>query len=258
MAMMRTILLLLFISGLFLPQKSKAQFVNQLSLDAIRIGIDPIKSWSMLFNANKYQDRPVFFNFVEGYAEFLVHLRTSVVLEGGYSNSHWNQYNNTFFYNSKGYFFRAGLDFNVTEPDPDFEVDLGWRIGANAFTQSSHMQLHGDYWQNQVNTYPMQNVPGSTFWGEILLDAKFRIFKNYRQQFFQNLWFHSSLRLRFKQNDLQSESPDQYYFIPGYGFNNRIMPGFHFTLSYFIKLRERKVYRIHHVHDNRVLIHDWK
>ncbi len=255
---MRTFLLLLFISSMLLAPKSNAQFVNEFSLDAIRFGIDPIRSWSMLGNASKNQERPVYFNFVEGYLEFLIHLRTSFVVEAGYSNSHWNLYNNTFFYNSKGSFYRFGFDFNVTEPDPNFEVDLGWRIGFNSFTQSSHMKLDGTYWKNEVNQYPMQQFPGSTYWGEILLDTKFRMFKKSASIVFANMWFQTSIRVRFKQNDLSSQSPDQYYFIPGYGFNNRIMPGLHLTLSYFLKLRERKVYRIHHLHDNRVFIHERK
>lgn len=233
---------------------TQAQFVNQLSLDAIRFGIDPIKSWSMLFNPNKYQDRPVFFNFTECYLELLLHLRTSAILEGGYSHSNWNKYNNTFFYNSKGYFLRLGLDFNVTEPDPNFEVDLGWRIGMNRFTETTHLVLAGEYWGGKVDDYPIKNVTGFTYWGEIALDTKFRVFKNSENLVLKNIWFQTSLRIRFKQNDLSSQSTDQYYFIPGYGFNNRIMPGLHFSLTYFLKIRERKVYQIHHAYDNKVLI----
>lgn len=251
---MKLLCRLLCTSCVLLSLQCKAQFVNQLSLDAIRVGIDPIRSWSMLMNADKHKNRPMFFNFVEGYAEFLVHLRTSVVLEAGYSNSNWNLYKNTFYYNSKGWYGRFGLDFNLTEPDPNFEVDLGWRLGFNSFTETSQIVMKGDYWGTMVNEYPMYKLPGSTYWGEILLDLKVRLFKRSERTFFKNLWFHSSVRVKLKQGDLNSQNTDQYYWIPGYGLNHRIMPGINFTLSYFIKIRERRVYQFHHAHDNRVLI----
>jgi hypothetical protein len=252
MATKRIFLLALLIELLCLGS-AKAQYVSEWSLNAIRVGIDPIKTWSMLLNANNYKDRPVFFNFAEGYLELLLHLRTSAVFEGGYSKSHWNQRSNTFFYQSEGYFWRGGLDFNITEPDPDFEVDLGWRLGMSSFKQNSRVVLKGDYWGNNLDQTPMKDFKAFTYWGEILLDAKTRVFRNSERQFFSNLWFQASLRIRFKQTE-QAIETDQYYMIPGYGFNNRIMPGLHFALTYFIKLKEKKVYRIHHVYDSKVLI----
>lgn len=249
----RLAFLLLFSSSLFLAQSTKAQYVSQWSLDAMRIGFDPIKSGSMLFNAEKYNDRKFFFNYTEAYLELLVHLRTSIVLEGGYSHSKWNRYNNTYFYDTKGYFMKFGLDFNVSEPHPDFEIDLGWRIGINKMVENGNIKLKGDYHEETVENTPLNKVPNSLYWGEIVLDGKYKIFRKSESAVLQNLWFQASVRVRFKPTDV-SEGYDQYYIIPGYGLNNRIMPGLHFTLSYFIKFRERKVYRIHHAYDSKVLI----
>ena len=245
--------LLLFTSSLFWAQSAKAQYVSQWSLDAIRIGFDPIKSSSMLLNPEKYKDRKFFFNYAEASLELLVHLRTSIVLEGGYSHSKWNKYNNTYFYDTKGYFMKFGLDFNISEPHPDYEIDLGWRIGINKMLENGDLRLKGDYYGEGIETSPLHKIPNSLYWGEIVLDGKRKIFRKSENKVLQNLWFQTSLRLRFKPNDI-SEGYDQYYIIPGYGFNNRIMPGVHFTLSYFIKFRERKVYRIHHAYDSKVLI----
>jgi hypothetical protein len=250
----RLFFLLLFSSSLLLTRTAKAQYVSQWSLDAIRVGFDPLKSGSMLFNAEKFRDRKYFFNYTEAYLELLVHLRTSVILEGGYSHSKWNRYNNTYFYDSKGYFMKFGLDFNISEPHPDFELDLGWRIGINKMVENSELKLKGDYYGETVEESPIHKLPNSLYWGEIVLDGKTKIFRKSESKVLQNLWFQASFRLRFKPKDI-SEGYEQYYIIPGYGFNNRIMPGIHFTLSYFIKFRERKVYRIHHAYDSKVLIY---
>lgn len=249
----RLIYLLLFISNLSLAPNAHAQYVSQWSLDAIRIGFDPVKSGSMLFNAEKYKDRTFFFNYTEAYLELLVHLRTSIVLEAGYSHSKWNRYNNTFFYDTKGTFMKFGLDFNVSEPHPDFEVDLGWRIGINKMTENAKLNLQGEYFNETIDKATIDNASTNFYWGEIVLDGKYKLFKKSESAILQNLWFQTSVRLRFKPKDV-AEQYEQYYIIPGYGFNNRIMPGLHFTLSYFIKFRERKVYRIHHAYDSKVLI----
>ena len=148
---------------------------------------------------------------------------------------------------------KFGLDFNISEPHPDYEIDLGWRIGINKMLENGDLRLKGDYYGEGIETSPLHKIPNSLYWGEIVLDGKRKIFRKSENKVLQNLWFQTSLRLRFKPNDI-SEGYDQYYIIPGYGFNNRIMPGVHFTLSYFIKFRERKVYRIHHAYDSKVLI----
>jgi len=242
-----------------LPNDAQGQYVSQWSLDGIRVGFDPFKTVSMFLNEEKYKDRPFFFNYTDGYVEFLVHQRTSIMVEGGYSHSQWNRYKNTFFYDSRGYFIKAGFDFNLSEPHPHYEVDLGWRIGMNTFVENSIIKLHGNYWDKQVNEQRLYNKPGSTYWGEFVLNAKRRIFRKSENKVWGNLWIESSLRLRFKQSDLKTTTEyDQYYFIPGYGFNNRFMPGLNFGLSYFIKIRERKVYRIHHIYDSKVLIDNHK
>jgi hypothetical protein len=245
----KRVFLLLFISSTL----AQAQYVSQWSLDAIRLGFDPIKSVSMFSSVDKHKDKSVYFNYTEAYLELLIHLRTSVVLEGGYSRSHWNRYNNTFLYDSKGYFVKFGLDFNLTEPNPDFEVDLGWRIGVNKMRENAVMHLKGDYWGTEIHETPLNNKTGSLYWGEIVLDGKYKLFRSSNSIVLQNLWFHTSFRMRFKPSDI-SETYDQYYLIPGYGFNNRVMPGLHFTLSYFVKFRERRIYRIHHAYDSKVLI----
>jgi len=248
------IYLRLFICSILAAGTANAQYVNQWSLDAIRVGIDPVKSWSMLSNADKHLNRPVYFNFIEGFIELQVHQRTSIVLEAGYSNSNWNRLKNTFFYNSKGTFFRFGLDFNVTEPDPDYEVDLGWRIGFNSFKEKGRLALHGDYWKQDISDNSISPSLG-TYWGELLLDLKYRVFRNTNNHHLRNIWFNTSFRLRFKQNDLVAEKENQYIMIPGYGFNNRFMGGVHFGLSYFFKIRERKVFTLHHIHDSKILLH---
>ena len=238
-----------------MPNVAQGQFVNQLSLDAIRVGFDPFKSPSMLLNSDKYKDRLFFFNYAEAYLELLVHLRTSVIIEGGYSHSQWNRYTNTFFYDSRGYFMKFGLDFNVSEPHPNYEIDLGWRIGVNSFVENTRIKLHGNYWDTRIDETPIVDKPSSTYWGEIVLDAKHRLFRKSENKILKNIWIQASFRARFKQRDLvEGNEHDQYYFIPGYGFNTRMMPGLHFTLSYFFKIRERKIYRIHHLYDSKVLL----
>ncbi|MBC7390301.1 MAG: hypothetical protein H7329_13880 [Opitutaceae bacterium] len=250
----RIVLKYLIIFFLLNAKTSTAQFVSQWSLDALRIGIDPIKSWSMLSHADKHMDRPVYFNHTEGFVEFLVHQRTSIVFEAGYSNSNWNLFKNTLFYNSSGTYYRLGFDFNVSEPDPNYEVDLGWRIGVNSFKEKARLALHGDYWNQNVDEHPLSSQ-GSTYWGEVVLDIKYRVFKNSENKYLKNLWFNTSFRFRFKQNDLKAEVQHQYYMLPGYGFNSRYFGGINFGLSYFLKIRERKIYTIHHLHDNKVLLH---
>ena len=148
---------------------------------------------------------------------------------------------------------KLGLDFNITKPNPDFEVDLGWRIAINSMQENSTLNLKGDYWGTSVNETPLKNVHGNLYWGEIVLDSKYKLFRKSESAILKNLWFHTSIRMRFKPQDI-SNSYDQYHLIPGYGLNNRIMPGIHFTLSYFMKFRERKIYRIHHAYDSKVLI----
>jgi len=114
--------------------------------------------------------------------------------------------------------------------------------------------LHGDYWNNDIKQQLFKSN-ASTYWGELVLDMKYRVFKNTDNQYLQNIWFNTSLRFRFKQNDLKAETENQYYMVPGYGFNSRYSGGINFGLSYFFKIRERKVYTIHHLHDNKVLLH---
>lgn len=251
---MRLYIRLLLSISLLWAGKAQSQFVSQWSLDALRVGFDPIKSGSMFFNPGKYRDRPLFFNHTDGYLELLLHLRTSAVIEGGYTSIYLNRYHNTFFYNNKGTFLRMGLDFNVSEPDPDYEVDIGWRLGINSFKESAQLVLDGEYWNSHIDQMLINTTGGFTYWGEMLLDLKYRVFKDSENAFFKNLWFHASFRLKFKQSDLKAETYEQYYYLPGYGINSRFMGGVNFTLSYFIKIRERKVYHLHHIYDSKVLL----
>jgi hypothetical protein len=116
----------------------------------IRAGIDVIGPAYYLFNPGNLT--------IEGYAAYEFDTKKSLVLEAGYQDFKYSQYN--YDYSSKGVFFRGGIDFNLLDPylaGGKYYVGIGLRYGISIFSDEVSTFKHDNYWGTATGSIPSSN-----------------------------------------------------------------------------------------------------
>jgi hypothetical protein len=105
----------------------------------IRAGFDIYGPANYLSNSNNLS--------FEGFISFDRSLKRTYVLEGGFQNFKYSQYNYSFL--SKGTFIRGGMDFNIIKPfaaEGKYYAGVGLRYGLSLYSMEIPSFNHENYW----------------------------------------------------------------------------------------------------------------
>jgi hypothetical protein len=114
----------------------------------------------------------------EGYISVDINEKTSAALNAGYLSYKYSQYN--YEYLNKGAFIRAGVDFNLLNPDKSmgkYWAGIGLRYGISLFNSEVPSFEQDNYWGKTTSS-----IPKKTYWGhfvEVSPGVRAEIFKNF-------------------------------------------------------------------------------
>ncbi len=115
---------------------------------------------------------------IEGFVSFDRNEKIAFVVEGGYLDYKYSQYN--YDYRSKGSFARAGIDFNLLLPEiskSKYWAGIGLRYGVSVFNSETPSFHHENYWGTATSS-----IPQRISWGhfiEVAPGVKTEVFKNF-------------------------------------------------------------------------------
>jgi hypothetical protein len=197
----------------------------------IRAGID------VLGPINYFTD-PDKFNF-EGFVAFERNNKKSYVIEAGYQDFKYSQYNYSYF--SKGAFIRGGIDINLIQPflsAGKYYAGIGLRYGLSLYRSEFPSFSHENYWGTGTGSIA----------SSVHLAHFVEVSPGIRTEIFKNVTFGWNLRLRLivyrgTGKDLRPVS------VPGYGNGVKsFSPGFNYYIifnfpykSVFVKPESDKV-----------------
>jgi hypothetical protein len=114
----------------------------------------------------------------EGYISVDLDEKKSVVLEAGYLNFKYSQYNYTYL--DKGIFVRTGVDFNLLKPEKSlgkYWAGIGLRYGLGRFNSEVPSFQKENYWG-----IISSSIANKTSWGhfvEVSPGVRVEVFKNF-------------------------------------------------------------------------------
>jgi len=158
---------------------------------------------------------------MEGFLSFDRNEKMAYVVEGGYLNYKYSQYN--YDYTSTGTFVRLGVDLNLLKPDKalgSYWAGIGLRYGLSLFSSETSSLSHENYWGAMTSSIPSKNMTAHFL----------EVAPGIRTEVFKNLSMGWTIRLKLLLSggggkDIRPIS------IPGYGNGGRITNG---GISYFI------------------------
>jgi len=115
---------------------------------------------------------------MEGYFSFDKSEKMAYVLEAGYLNYKYSQYN--YDYTSKGVFARLGVDFNLLKPGTSpgkYWAGIGLRYGMSLFNSETLSFQHENYWGTVTSSIPSKKAMGHFI--EVAPGVKTEIFRNF-------------------------------------------------------------------------------
>jgi hypothetical protein len=158
---------------------------------------------------------------VEGYISFDKSEKMALVLEAGYLNFKYSQYN--YDYTSKGAFARFGADFNLLKPEVSegkYWAGIGLRYGVSLFNSETPSFQYENYWGTVISSLPSKKAMGHFI--EIAPGVKTEIFRNFSMG-----W---TIRLKLLISGGGGKDLRPIYF-PGYGNGGRRTTA---GISYFL------------------------
>lgn len=170
---------------------------------------EPLQLRGIKFGANvgrfsDFQFKPERFSY-EGSFDFNLNDKYFGVIEAGYSEI--NLEKSTYNYLSEGYFFKAGLEYNMLKKFPTDFFGVGIKLGMANFSQeANNISITTDHWGDFQTNIESKNY--NAYWLEASLGIKGEVFKNVY------LGWSALVRIRMsggKNNTLQP------YDIPGFG-----------------------------------------
>lgn len=222
---MRKISVYFIISLLLLGQgKSlKAQDTVMFPLK-IRAGIDIAGPGIYLADKDNFS--------IEGHISFDRNEKISFVLEGGYLDYKYSQYN--YNYLSRGIFTRAGVDFNLLKPEIStgkYWAGIGLRYGLSIFSSETTFFEHETYWGTVSSS-----IPSKTSMGHFI-----EVAPGVRTELFRNFTIGWTIRLKLLVSGGGGRDLRPIYF-PGYGNGgNRTAAGVSYFLLWNIPFKTRTV-----------------
>ena len=200
--------LILFLKACILFAQDTVQFPLKL-----RAGIDIAGPGIYLSDINNLS--------VEGYISFDKSEKTAWVLEAGYLNYKYSQYN--YDYTSKGAFARLGADFNLLKPEVSlgkYWAGIGLRYGVSLFNSETPSYQYENYWGTVISSLPSGRAMGHFI--EVAPGVKTEIFRNFSMG-----W---TIRLKLLISGGGGKDLRPIYF-PGYGNGGRRTTA---GISYFL------------------------
>jgi len=218
-----------FISLLIFPFAFSANAQDSLPVPLkIRIGADvygPVSYYTNLNNVNKKTLS------IEGYLSLDIDTQKAAVIEGGYLNFRYSQYNYT--YQSKGAFIRLGVDFNLIRPEAapgKYYAGIGLRYGLSLFSSEVPFLKQDNYWGGVTGT-----IPRSTHIAHFIEASP-----GIRTEIFRNLSMGWVIRLRILLFSNTGKDLKAIY-IPGYGNGVKsFSPGLNYYFIWSIPYKSHK------------------
>lgn len=169
---------------------------------------------------------------LEGYISFDNSEKLSFVLEGGYVDYKYSQYN--YDYLSKGVFTRAGVDFNFLKPEISkgkYWTGIGLRYGLSVFNSETPMFQHENYWGSVTSSIPSDKYKGHFI--EVVSGVRTELFRNF------SLGWTIRMKLLISGGGGKDLKP---VFIPGYGNGGKKAGlGISYYISWNIPYRTKTV-----------------
>ncbi len=157
----------------------------------------------------------------EAYVSMDLNEKLGVALNAGYLNYDFSQYN--YAYLNKGFFIRAGVDFNMLKPKKSigkYWAGISLRYGISHYQWEVPELSQSNYWGEFSSS-----IPASKSWGHFL-----EVAPGMRAEVFRNFSMGWSVSLRMLLYSGSNEDLKPIYF-PGFGnAEKRFTTGF----SYFI------------------------
>lgn len=174
-----------------------------------------------------FTDRNIF--AAEGFFSFDIDTARAVVVEAGYLDYKYSQYNYTYL--NKGFFMRMGIDFNLLQPETSmgkYYAGIGLRYGISGFRSEVPSFKDDNYWGTVYGS-----VPPDTYLAHFVEASP-----GIRTELFRNFIIGWSVRLRILIWSGTGKDNKSIY-IPGYGNGTRsFSPGINYYLIWNIPLRK--------------------
>ncbi|HOG55740.1 MAG TPA: DUF6048 family protein [Bacteroidales bacterium] len=158
---------------------------------------------------------------MEGFISYDRNEKLAYVLESGYSDYKYSQYN--YDYNSRGAFARLGLDLNLLKPDKaggKYWAGLGFRYGMSIFDSQTTAFKHENYWGETLSSIPAKKM--FAHYIEVAPGVKTEVFKNF------SMGWTIRLKMLLSGGGGKHLKPIS---VPGYGNGGRMTNA---GISYFI------------------------
>jgi hypothetical protein len=226
-------------------------FISQaqlLRLTQIRVGFDPIYTATQFTKTIYTQNSFLNYKNWEANIEFIGPYRLSMLAEVGKTGFVTSPGDGSFYTNNYGFYSRYGFNFDLAKPSKNFEYDLGWRLGYSNSFMDNVANLKGDYWGGYDNKLISQ-FNSQTFWVEVLLDTKARLFTKQKGPL-GNIWAGISIRGKIMPFFTEEAQTAHVSYVPGYGYFLPFGGGIQFNLLYAFHLLGPNVHKCKHVHDN--------
>lgn len=211
-------LLILFYAG-----PLKAQDTVRFPLK-VRAGIDVIGPGLYFSDKNTFN--------MEGYISLDRSEKMAYVIEGGYLNYKYSQYN--YDYQAKGIFIRAGVDFNLLKPDVSsgkYWAGLGLRYGLSSYNSETTSFQYKNYWGTVASSVPRR----------ISMGHFFEVAPGVRTELFRNFSIGWSIKLKFLLSAGGGKDLRPIYF-PGYGTGSKaVTAGINYYLIWSIPFKTKTV-----------------
>jgi len=113
----------------------------------------------------------------EGYIAYRMNYKYYAVVEAGYGNYDYSQYN--YSYSNQGYFARIGIDLNMLKPEMktgNHYAGIGLRYGLSIFNQETPLFTYENYWGEYSGSIPVGR--GSAHFLELTGGIKAELFRN--------------------------------------------------------------------------------
>jgi hypothetical protein len=202
---------------------AKGQDTIQFPLK-IRVGFDI--SGPAIYFADKQNKS------LEGFMTLDRNEKMAYSVGGGYLDYSYSQYN--YDYHVKGFFFRAGVDFNLLKPESSmgkYQAGVGLHYGISFFTPETPSFTQKNYWGDVSSSISGKNSVGH------FLEAA----PGVRAELFKNFSIGWTIRLRFLISGGGGKDLRPVYF-PGFGDGGKnVSAGFNYYLTWNIPFKKIRV-----------------
>lgn len=175
---------------------------------------------------------------LEGQFSVDLNEKVSAIFVAGRSDYSYSRYRDTSFlmydYSTKGYYFRAGVDFNLLKPQKSqgkYSVGIGFRYGISNFDYEIPVITHENYWGKSVTSVPLTNE-----WAHFI-----EVAPSVRAEIWKNISMGWTVSLR-KLIDPGTGRHLKPVYLPGYGNASKsFSPGFNYFFIWSIPFKNKRV-----------------